>query len=75
MTEEKIESIEKIGQKEKRYVGVKETILYGVANGGQCIGYNMITSQRSFFLSCKCSWCSRKNSFTHVYYYGFLGRN
>ena len=50
MTEEKVESIEKIQEKEKRYVGVKETVLYGVANGGQCIGYNMMTSQRSFFL-------------------------
>ncbi|MBQ4348813.1 MAG: MFS transporter [Clostridia bacterium] len=36
--------------KEKRYVGVKETLLYGIANGGQCIGYNMMTAQRSFFL-------------------------
>ncbi|MBQ7295864.1 MAG: MFS transporter [Clostridia bacterium] len=36
--------------KEKRYVGVKETLIYGIANGGQCIGYNMMTAQRSFFL-------------------------
>lgn len=36
--------------KEKRYVGVKETLIYGVANGGQCIGYNMMTAQRAFFL-------------------------
>ncbi len=36
--------------KEKRYVGVKETAIYGIANGGQCIGYNMMTAQRSFFL-------------------------
>lgn len=28
--------------KEKRYVGVKETLLYGVANAGQCFGYNII---------------------------------
>ncbi len=34
---------------DRRYVGVKETLLYGVANGGQCIGYNMIKSQMSFF--------------------------
>ncbi len=34
----------------KRYVGVKETILYGVANGGQVIGYNMIRAQLTFFL-------------------------
>lgn len=36
--------------KEKRYVGVKETLIYGIANGGQCIGYNMMTAQRAFFL-------------------------
>ncbi len=36
--------------KEKRYVGVKETLIYGIANGGQNIGYNMMTSQRAFFL-------------------------
>lgn len=35
---------------EKRYVGIKETILYGVANGGQVIGYNMIRGQLTFFL-------------------------
>ncbi len=35
---------------EKRYVGVKETLIYGIANGGQCIGYNMMTAQRAFFL-------------------------
>lgn len=36
--------------KQKRYVGVKETLLYGVANGGQCIGYNMVRAQLTFFL-------------------------
>ena len=36
--------------KEKRYVGVKETVLYGVANGGQVIGYNMVRMQLTFFL-------------------------
>ena len=36
--------------KQKRYVGVKETLLYGVANGGQCLGYNMIRAQFNFFL-------------------------
>lgn len=35
---------------EKRYVGVKETVLYGVANGGQVIGYNMVRNQLTFFL-------------------------
>lgn len=36
--------------KQKRYVGVKETLLYGIANGGQCLGYNMIRAQFNFFL-------------------------
>lgn len=34
---------------EKRYVGVKETVLYGVANGGQVMGYNIFTTYLSFF--------------------------
>lgn len=34
----------------KRYVGVKETVIYGVANGGQVIGYNMVRNQLTFFL-------------------------
>ncbi len=34
----------------KRYVGVKETIVYGLANGGQVIGYNMVRNQLTFFL-------------------------
>lgn len=25
-----------------RYVGVKETLAYGIANAGQCFGYNII---------------------------------
>lgn len=29
-------------QQEKRYVGVKETLIYGFANAGQCFGYNII---------------------------------
>lgn len=37
-------------QMEKRYVGVKETLIYGIANGGQCIGYNMVRAQLTFFL-------------------------
>lgn len=40
--------------KQKRYVGVKETVIYGVANGGQCIGYNMIRSQLNLFLIIIC---------------------
>ena len=27
-----------------RYVGVKETLAYGIANAGQCFGYNIISS-------------------------------
>lgn len=38
-----------ITEKEKRYVGVRETALYGVANGGQVIGYNLIRMQLTFF--------------------------
>ncbi|MBQ4626542.1 MAG: MFS transporter [Clostridia bacterium] len=34
----------------KRYVGVKETVIYGIANGGQVIGYNMVRNQLTFFL-------------------------
>lgn len=51
MTEEKVESIENVEQKEKRYVGVKETLTYGVANAGQCIGYTTMIQQRSYFLT------------------------
>lgn len=35
---------------QKRYVGVKETVIYGIANGGQCIGYNLIRSQINMYL-------------------------
>ena len=34
--------------RERRYVGVKETFLYGVANGGQVIGYNLVRMQLTF---------------------------
>ncbi len=34
----------------KRYVSFKETTLYGIANGGQVIGYNMVRNQLTFFL-------------------------
>ncbi len=37
--------------KEKRYVGVKETVLYGVANGGQVIGYNLVRNQLLFYFT------------------------
>lgn len=36
--------------KSKRYVGVKETVFYGIANGGQVIGYNLVRMQLTFFL-------------------------
>lgn len=35
---------------ERRYVGIKETLIYGIANGGQCIGYNMVRGQLQIFL-------------------------
>ncbi len=35
---------------DKRYVSVKETVIYGIANGGQVIGYNMVRNQLTFFL-------------------------
>lgn len=37
--------------KEKRYVGVKETTIYGIANGGQVMGYNIFTTYLSFFFA------------------------
>lgn len=37
-------------KKQKRYVGVKETLIYGIANGGQCIGYNLIRQQLMIYL-------------------------
>lgn len=40
--------------KQKRYVGVKETAIYGIANGGQCIGYNLIRSYLNMFLIIIC---------------------
>lgn len=36
-------------KKEKRYVGIKETVLYGIANGGQVMGYNLVRMQLTFF--------------------------
>lgn len=39
---------------ERTYVGLKETVLYGVANGGQCIGYNLVRAQLTFFLVTVC---------------------
>ena len=50
MTTEVTESTETT-RIEKRYVGVKETLTYGVANAGQCIGYTTMIQQRSYFLS------------------------
>ena len=37
-------------QTSRRYVSDKEILLYGVACGGQNIGYNMVRSQLTFFL-------------------------
>ncbi len=34
----------------KSYVGKKETLIYGIANGGQVIGYNMVRNQLTFYL-------------------------
>lgn len=34
---------------DKRYVGVKENLLYGIANGGQVMGYNLVRAQLTFF--------------------------
>lgn len=34
---------------EKRYVGFKENLFYGLANGGQVFGYNIFTTYLSFF--------------------------
>ncbi|MGN0543066.1 MAG: MFS transporter, partial [Acutalibacteraceae bacterium] len=39
---------------EKHYVGIKETALYGVANGGQVMGYNLVRGQLTFFLVTVC---------------------
>lgn len=38
----------------RRYVGLKETVLYGVANGGQCMGYNLVRMQLTFFFVTVC---------------------
>lgn len=38
--------------KDKRYVGVKETAIYGIANGGQVFGYNLVAGGwLSFFFT------------------------
>ncbi len=34
----------------KRYVSTKESLIYGIANGGQVIGYNMVRNQLTFYL-------------------------
>ena len=46
------------GALQKRYVGIKETLIYGIANGGQCIGYNMVRGQLQVYLMtvCKIDW-------------------
>ncbi len=35
---------------DKKYVGVKEIVTYGVANGGQCLGYNLMRGWMNVFL-------------------------
>lgn len=42
--------VQDVTKKEKRYVGVKETVLFGVANGGQSFGYTLVRMQMTFFL-------------------------
>ncbi len=37
------------GFADRKYVGYKETVLYGIANSGQTFGYGIITSYLSFF--------------------------
>jgi len=33
----------------RRYIGTKESVLYGIANGGQCLGYSFLTSYITYF--------------------------
>lgn len=58
--------------KQKRYVGVKETLIYGIANGGQCIGYNMVRGQLPL-ISCNDFWRACRDSGYHDFTYGILG--
>lgn len=37
------------GGQQKRYVGVKETLIYGIANGGQTMSYTFMASYLSYF--------------------------
>lgn len=36
-------------KRQKRYVGVKETLIYGIANGGQCMSYTFLSSYLTYF--------------------------
>lgn len=36
-------------QTDRTYVGVKETLIFGVANGGQSFGYSLLTSYLTYF--------------------------
>jgi len=38
------------GKAERSYLGLKETVLYGVANGGQVFGITMVTTYVTYFL-------------------------
>ena len=57
---------------EKRYVGVKETLTYGVANAGQCIGYTTMIQQRSYFLSAVLGVTYTLTSISHTVSESFL---
>ena len=46
--------------KERRYVGVRETLIYGVANGGQVIGYNLVRMQLTFSWSLYSAYPARR---------------
>lgn len=36
-------------KRQKRYVGVRETLIYGIANGGQCMSYTFLSSYLTYF--------------------------
>ena len=41
-------------EKETRYVGVKETLSYGLANAGQVFGYNLIAGVSFYLTALRC---------------------
>lgn len=40
-----------VALQDRRFVGVKETLIYGIANGGQCMSYTFICSWMVFFFT------------------------